>query len=144
MSHIVVIASNFQHVFVRLFVAKRDGWNMYGQLNSDGTPCKANCRQYLDPTGGVIPFAERRANEFKFRGSIKKLEAIEWQPLLEDNGRGYFVKQLHVTPHIGRIAQTAVLTREDFESRTSAFPDYDYETEARLVLERMSTLNDAK
>jgi len=117
--------------------AKRDGWNMYGELNSDGSPCNANCRRYTDPTGGIVPFKDREPV-----GNETLDPSIEWKPLLEDNGRGYFVQQLHVTPHIGQIANTAILSRDDFDSRTTNNPNFDYKYESQLVIERMSTLQD--
>ena len=65
--------------------ARRDGWNMYGELNSDGTPCLANCRRYTDPTG---------YHPVNVPGGNNAGQKTRWQPLLEDNGRGYFTYQV--------------------------------------------------
>ena len=66
--------------------ARDDGWNMYGQLNSDGTPCKTNCIRYTDPTG-YTPQSQRRSK----KGSKSRQR---WAPLQEDNGRGYMTQQV--------------------------------------------------
>ena len=141
--------------------AKRDGWNMYGDLNSDGTPCEANCRRYTDPTGGMVttrtttPCKKSKKEKSDRRTRSKKPgncngndsksaknSAIEWRPLLEDNGSGLFSHQIHVTPHIGRIGKTALLTKEQFDARELDSPDFDYDVESRLVMERMASLSD--
>jgi 23S rRNA G2069 N7-methylase RlmK/C1962 C5-methylase RlmI len=57
--------------------------------------------------------------------------------MLEDDGRGYFTRQQHVTPHIGKTAKRAVLSDEDFESRILKNPNYKYKDEAYLVADRL-------
>lgn len=108
---------------------RNDGWNMYGTLNSDGTPCTSNCRSFTDPTGykPMTPDYTRR-----------------WQPLLEDDGRGYFTRQEHVTPHIGTLGKPLVLSREEMDSRGLPKPQYSYKAESRKVMKRMKSLNDEK
>ena len=108
---------------------RNDGWNMYGTLNNDGTPCTTNCRPFTDPTG------------YKPRASTAKKR---WQPLLEDDGRGYFTRQEHVTPHIGTLGTPLVLSREEMDSRGLPNPMYTYKAESRKVMERMSSLDDEK
>ena len=58
--------------------------------------------------------------------------------------KGISSNSLHVTPQAGRIAKTALLSRQDFESRTVKFPFYNYKLESRTLLERMAELDDAK
>ncbi len=103
-----------------LLPAKHDGWNMYwGQL-----------QEVYHPTGGMVTTRTttprkkskkeksgrrtRSENGGKCNGndSNPKNSAIEWRPLLEDNGSGLFSHQVHVTPHIGRIGKTALFTKE--------------------------------
>ncbi len=122
---------------------------MYGDLNSDGTKCVANCRRrYTDPTAKnntKQSTSTNKGREMKKDGQKEESSnksSTQWKPLLEDNGFGYFTYQQHVTPHIGSIAETAVLTRDQFESRSLEDPNYDYEVESNLVIERMSQLND--
>lgn len=113
--------------------ARRDGWNMYGTLNKDGTPCTANCRRYTDTTG-YAPVSS------KFR----------WQPLLEGDGRGYETRQEHVTPHIGLTGKTAILSTTDFQGRLAPTPNYinekKYNAEALALVQRLSVTatNDTK
>mmetsp|Transcript_26657 Transcript_26657/g.37568 ORF Transcript_26657/g.37568 Transcript_26657/m.37568 type:complete len:541 (+) Transcript_26657:113-1735(+) len=121
--------------------ARRDGWNMYGTVNSDGTPCTANCRRFTDPTG----YASRGDRLLRFEGSSAKNSAKKsWKPMLEDNGRGYFTRQEHVTPHIGKIAKTWILDRDDFKSRKAPPPNYNYDKESSKVFERLAALDDTK
>lgn len=110
---------------------RRDGWNMYGNLNRDGTPCTANCRRYTDPTGYEA-------------ATIGEEASIRWQPLLETNGCGYESKQQHVTAHIGTLAVPSTMTREELNAYTAPDPNYSYKVEANKVINRMSRLNDMK
>jgi len=122
---------------------RNDGWNMYGTLNSDGTPCTANCRAFTDPTGykPIGPHFKKNSNEFKKRPKqIRK----RWQPLLEDDGRGYFTRQEHVTPHIGILGKPLVLSREEMKSRGLPKPNFSYNNESRKVMNRLADLNDEK
>lgn len=107
--------------------AKRDGWNMYGELSNDGTPCTANCRRYADPTGYYSVYRWGANGDQKHR----------WRPLLENDGRGYETRQQHVAPHIGFTASRRLLTDEDYLGRSVPDPEYDYDTEARLVTDRL-------
>mmetsp|Transcript_5313 Transcript_5313/g.5920 ORF Transcript_5313/g.5920 Transcript_5313/m.5920 type:complete len:751 (+) Transcript_5313:127-2379(+) len=111
---------------------RRDGYNMYGDLGRDGKPCFHNCRRYTDSTGYES-------------GMNKNISAaFRWQPMLEDNGRGYFTEQQFVTPHIGETAKRAILSDHDFNSRlaegvegTYDKPWKDHKEEARNVAERL-------
>ena len=117
-------------------VGRRDGWNMFGDINSDGSPCLSNCHRYTDPTG-YLPV--------NFPGADDSL-SHRWQPLMENDGRGYFSRQEHVTPHIGKLAKPAILSRSAFERKISELtdPGYNYPEEAAVVLQRMNTLGDEK
>lgn len=107
--------------------ARRDGFNMYGDLNRDGTPCTHNCRRYTDPTNYVPKHNQGTSAKAKFK----------WKPLEEDNGRGYTVRQEHVTPHIGTLAKPAIISRVNLDSRFAPKPTYNYDEEALLVAERL-------
>jgi hypothetical protein len=115
---------------------------MYGNLNSDGTKCLANCRRFTDPTAQLnMMNMSKKAIKKKHKKKNKMSNRNKWKPLLEDNSRGYFVRQEHVTPHIGLIGKTSVLTRGELDARNLGDPEYDYNLEARLVMQRMSELS---
>ena len=108
-----------------------DGYNSEGDTGVDGTPCTANCRPFRDTTGYFpISFPGKRKN------------ADHWQPLLEDDGTGFFLRQEHVTPHIGSTAKLRVL--ESIDDRLADDPHYDYDLEADLVLRRLAALDDLR
>jgi len=113
---------------------RRDGYNMYGDLHSDGTPCTHNCRRYTDSTGYKIK------TRTIYDTNESKWKKYKWTPMLEDNGRGYFTRQEFVTPHIGTTAKRAILSDEDFESRVAKDPRHNtnkYNREAEEVAERL-------
>ena len=62
--------------------------------------------------------------------------------MLEDDGRGYFVRQEHVTPYIGQLAKRWLLSDEEFYARSLQDPEYDYDLESHLVIQRLSNLTD--
>mmetsp|Transcript_27224 Transcript_27224/g.55708 ORF Transcript_27224/g.55708 Transcript_27224/m.55708 type:complete len:601 (-) Transcript_27224:126-1928(-) len=113
---------------------RRDGYNMYGDLNRDGTPCEGRCPRFTDPTG-YRP-GQAKGKEKKGKGK-KGAQKFRWQPMLEENGRGYFSRQEHVTPHIGTLAKHAFLTDNDFQRRVAPKPNYDYDKESLTVSERL-------
>jgi hypothetical protein len=84
---------------------KRDGWNMYGDLGSDGSVSRFNKCRYTDPTGYKSSYDPSDA-QLKTR----------WSPMQEDNGGGYFTRQEHVVPHIGSMAKPRLLTRDEVDS----------------------------
>jgi len=107
---------------------RHDGYNMYGDLGSDGLNCTRNCHRYTDSTG-------YDPNKNKSIG-----KRYRWKPMLEDDGRGYFTRQEHVTPHIGFKAKRAVLSVEQFENRTAKGIDYHfhmYNKESEKVVKRL-------
>jgi hypothetical protein len=63
--------------------------------------------------------------------------------MLEDDGRGYFVRQEHVTPYIGQLGKRRLLSDEEFYARSSLQDlEYDYDLESHLVIQRLSNLTD--
>eukprot|EP01084_Bolivina_argentea_P250594 419938_1 len=98
-----------------------DGWNSDGSIG-----CTANCRRYSDTTNP--PYAPDLNAPYS------------WKPLTEDNGKGFFYEYGHVVPHIGYTVTPKVLTLDDFVSRSAPDPDYDYEEEVELVIERLRNL----
>jgi len=123
------------HIVGKLAIdyALNDGFN---QLGRDGG-CQANCRPYRDPTG-YIPFN----NPFTPFRSLITFQ--RWEPLLEDDNRGYFTFQQHVAPHIGQTAKFRFLPETERATRVAADPEYSYfrRAEAKAVIERMRRLND--
>lgn len=116
--------------------AVKDGFNELG--TDDG--CVANCRQFSDTTG----YFPKNSPYGKQPVGLKREQ--KWEPLLEDNGLGFFYYQQHVTPHIGKKASFIVLPEEDRENRVARQPTYSLsrKSEARKVVERMTGLDDVK
>lgn len=132
------------------FYSRTDGWNRDGSMNYDpemeeASPCTANCAPYTDTTG-YYPKNNPGKKQEKANGSSKYQVVGSnkfWQPLLEHDGRGYFSRQEHVTPHIGYKVSPVVL--EMFPEAPD--PKYEYKMEADLVVERLRVLassNDMK
>jgi len=65
-----------------------------------------------------------------------------WEPLVEDNGKGYFTRQEHVSPHIGTKAIPRVLSPQDVQQRQASPPSYDYESELQDLFDRVVELTD--
>jgi len=83
----------------------KDGWNLLGTMKYDmetGTTvnCTANCMPYADTTGYHPRNHPRTRSPFEDKYIVNGTD-MYWQPLLESDGRGYFSRQEHVTPHIG-------------------------------------------
>ena len=117
-----------------------DGWNQLGTLKPRGKICKQSCRNYTDFTGFApvnSPF-----NSSPFRGS----SSDRWQPLLEDDGRGFFYYQEHVTPHIGKTAKFHYFPESLRDTTVAPPPSYTRgrRPEMRRVLQRMASLDDVK
>lgn len=102
-----------------------DGFNMLG--TDDG--CTSSCRAYSDTTGYEPINATGR-----------------WQPLIDDNGKGFFYEQKFVTPHIGAKAKFRFLPESDREERIVREPVYSEsrEDEAEAVIAQMALLDDFK
>jgi hypothetical protein len=112
----------------------QDGFNELG--TDDG--CEVNCRPYRDVTG-YAPVND----PWKVENQNKE---ARWEPLLEDNGRGFFYRQEHVTPHIGTTAKFRYVPESERTTRTAPHPSYTKKrlAEAANVIQLMSTLDDYK
>ena len=105
--------------------ALSDGFNMLG--NDDG--CTSSCRPYPDTSGYSTVNATGR-----------------WQPLIDDNGKGFFYEQKFVTPHIGTKAKFRFLPESDRDERIVRAPTYSKSrgSEMEAVIAKMATLDDYK
>ena len=112
-----------------------DGWNQLGTEK-----CTANCRAYADTTN-YRPFKLPLSG---YGRSFLRLPRIPWQPLVEDNGKGFFYRQEHVTPHIGKKGVSRFLSSEDRFKRKLPYHSYDYRKEIPKVLRRMRALDDKR
>lgn len=120
---------------------KSDGWNMDGSLvfdweTGEPTECTSNCMPYADTYGYIVKNPPGlsldliRADKYNVSGNLRY-----WQPLLEDNGLGYFSRQEHVTPHIGYNAKFRL--RDPAAGPSVEDPNYDYYDESLQVVERL-------
>jgi len=125
----IAIESRFDPAVMGKIVAKQvydisleDGWNQLGDEK-----CTGNCRPYVDTT------------KFKEGNRIDS-----WRPILQDDGRGYFSRGDHVTPHIGQKASFRYLPESDRDLRNAPEPEYKRKriNEATEVYELMAELND--
>mmetsp|Transcript_25218 Transcript_25218/g.69650 ORF Transcript_25218/g.69650 Transcript_25218/m.69650 type:complete len:545 (+) Transcript_25218:109-1743(+) len=118
----------------------KDGFN---ELGTDGG-CVVSCRQFRDTTGYIPKNSPYDNGNRQKRG--KKGQEQNWEPLLEDDGFGFFYYQQHVTPHIGQKASFFALPEEERKYRVASPPTYSRKrrVEAREVIERMAGLNDVK
>lgn len=109
-----------------------DGFNQLGK--DDG--CVVNCRAYKDITG-YAPVV----NPYRPRGKSDR-----WEPLLEDNGKGFFFRQEHVAAQIGTTAKFRYIPESDRLNRVAPKPLYteDRTEEALKVIELMAGLDDQK
>jgi len=125
---------------------KDDGWNMdgskrYDPISQTVTSCTANCIPYRD-TYGYFPRNHPGLTTVTEQNKYNVTEidnSIYWQPLMEDNGRGYMSRQEHVAPHIGFHAQY-LLGNNSSQQNVKQLPDpqYDYYAESLLVIERLT------
>ena len=127
------IAAKYDPITMGNIVAKQiydfsnsDGWNQFGTEE-----CVVNCRPFRDTTN------------YQPQGAAGFPEA--WEPLLEDDGNGFFYKQEHVTPHIGTKGVFRFLPESE-RARVATDPGYtlDRVLEAMSVIERMKQLDDTK
>ncbi|PXF48729.1 hypothetical protein BWQ96_01581 [Gracilariopsis chorda] len=89
----------------------KDGFNSLGDMTR-----KFNKQRFSDPTG------YEPANIATTDPSALP-KPLRWQPLIQEaDGRGRFVSQLHITPHIGITANPIALTREEVDSHTQPGP----------------------
>ena len=118
----------------------KDGYN---QLGKDGG-CTVNCRSYADVTG-YQPVSATCKKQDAFESFLGNT-IDRWEPLLEDNGKGFFVVQEHVTPHVGKTAKFRSLPESDRFRRVAPVPKYSKSRrpEALAAISAMTTLNDVK
>ena len=110
---------------------KEDGWNYDGRLAVKGI-CTGNCRPFTDTTGYTpVNSPWEITNDSK------------WQPLIESDNLGFFYAQEHVTPHIGTLARTVILTDQERHATQIDDPGFDYEAEVELAIQRVSALADS-
>ena len=119
----------------------QDGWNALGEWTYDiesgiAVPCTANCLSYKD-TIGYFPrnyptgIPERNGTKYDVTG-----KDMYWQPLVDNDGQGFFSAQEHVTPHIGFQAQSKLYDSvDDFPAIDP--PNYDFYEEALQVVDRL-------
>ena len=146
----LLVSRNFHPLMMGQLVAleiasylSEDGWNSLGKWTYDdetGTavPCTANCQPYADTTGYFPKNNPGSRRNYKTKGKDKyivKGKDKRWQPLLEDDGSGYFSRQAHVTPHIGKTVESILQLNE--EKCQAPNPRYDYREEALQVVEEL-------
>ena len=119
------------HIVAKLLYdySVEDGFNQLGLDNG----CKVSCRAYADTTGYTPT-------------SIPGVGNDHWEPLLEDNGNGFFYRQEHVAAHIGTRAKFRFVPEEERQTRVAAKPGYSKRRvkESLEVIELMSQLDDYK
>jgi len=124
-----------------LLFTRTDGWNSdgsqrYDPISMETVPCTSSCVPYRDTYGYYprnhveSPPTDTDATKFTVDGKNRY-----WQPLLESDGRGYFSRQEHVTPHIGFHAKHTL--RDPATHTPLESPTIDYEPESLLVLDRL-------
>ncbi|KAI0559265.1 PAP2/haloperoxidase-like protein [Gracilaria domingensis] len=84
-----------------------DGWNSEGDL----TATQKNYKQFFADYTDYTPFNNPWKIDFPFK----------WQPMLEDNGRGFFFRQEFVAPYAGSAISFS-LSPEEVESRKVTSP----------------------
>jgi len=117
-----------------------DGWNQLGLDLKDGKTCAVHCRNYSDPTGFKPSTSPYDDSWFTF------LSSDHWQPLLEDDGCGFFYHQQHVTPHVGTLGKFRYIPESERATRVAPPSGYSSSRrmEARKVIQRMALLDDVK
>lgn len=124
---------------------KEDGWNRFGNQTYDIATgeivdCTSNCMPYSD-LSGYFPRNHpgkpiNEAEKYNVTG-----DDMYWQPLLEDDGHGYFVRQQHVVPHLSKTAKTFI---PDLRNKKLDPPNYNYYEEALQVVEELRLTADDK
>lgn len=114
-----------------------DGYNQLGDED-----CTVSCRPFKDTTG----YQPKSCGPKKSKKGPTTISCDRWQPLLEDNGRGFFYYQEHVTPHIGTKAKLRVVPEAERDEFVAPKPRYSKNrlTEARFLIEKMRLLDDYK
>ena len=105
-----------------------DGWNQDGRAS-----CTENCIPYSDPGLNGTGFPAYLPN---------MTSSTAWQPLRENDSRGFVFYGEHVTPHIGLTGRFKIAS-SIVQAQTTPAPNYTYkDVEIPLLLERMRLLND--
>ena len=66
----------------------------------------------------------------------------KWQPLTEDNGRGFVFNQDHILPHIGYTGKSLFYKDEEVCQRKIYDPFYNYTYEIELLFDHLASLTD--
>jgi hypothetical protein len=74
----------------------RWGWYTYDPLNQTRVECTSNCRAFDDISGYQPRNHPGRPYNAEEKYTVEGLD-MYWQPLLEDDGEGYFSRQEHGT-----------------------------------------------
>jgi hypothetical protein len=120
------------------YYVRNDGWNRFGDYSYDVATgevvkCTTNCMPYSDISGYFPKNHPGRPFTEEEKYNVTGLD-MYWQPLLEDDGHGYFVRQQHVTPHLATTAKTFL---PDLRNKTLDPPKYSYYEEALQVVEEL-------
>lgn len=136
-----------QLVAAEIYLAFReDGWNAFGEHQFDlmtetAVPCTHNCRPFADVSGYHPQNHPGRPYSAESKYNVSGVD-MYWQPLLEDDGFGYFSRQEHVTPHLATTAKLS-LDLDLRDKKAAPEPNYDYYQESLQVVEEMrKTAND--
>jgi hypothetical protein len=127
---------------------ENDGWNANGVLANEFNKMPYSDFDFKDILDNEYSRYEsatnKKMNIFEDSSDKKKCkkipDALYWEPLLESDEMGYFVRQEHVTPHVGFTGRLYGLTTEEYESFSSPLPDHDYCFESEFVLDNTSEL----
>jgi hypothetical protein len=136
-----------QVVHLDIFKSQEDdGWNSLGRQTYDFesesiVECTTNCAMYSDTTGYIPRNHQGKKKSQKSSKSTMQKYTVEgtdklWQPMLETDNFGNFLRQDHVVPHIGYTAKPKLLSK----FKKADKPTYDYRTEAELVVKRLQEL----
>mgnify|MGYP005847399279 CR=1 FL=1 len=114
-----------------------DGWNRFGNYSYDiatreKVPCTANCMPYSDYTGYFPRNQPGRTFREEEKYNVTGVD-MYWQPLLEDDGHGYFSRQQHVMPHMSQVKSFI----PDLRNKTLDPPNYNFYEEALKVVEEL-------
>ena len=118
-----------------------DGWNALGEWTYDtetgeAVKCTANCQNYKDTTGYFPknhPTGKPELNGTKYEVTGTDMY---WQPLVDNDGKGFFMAQEHVTPHIGYTAKMKLYDSVD-DIPVTPPPEYNFYEEALKVVDRL-------
>ena len=114
---------------------RESGWNFDGALNKHGEECSGDCMLWGD--SGPDPYTPEHSP------FDPPMHDKYYQPLLENNERGFEFAQSHVTPHIGHrvkpiIFREPIFSAEEINMRASIpEPEYDLDEEADLAIEQV-------